>query len=228
MNASVRWPLRGRCPAPGRGVAARWWLARHRRAITASCTALAVWCGLAVLRPAPPPTETVLTAARDLSAGVILGAADLRQVAMAPTDVPRAALRDPTQAEGHALAGPVRAGETLTDVRLAATRLLAPGMVAAPLRPADVGVVGMLRIGDKVDVLAAPASHGAAGAGGATGAGTHLVGSGLTVLALPDGSAGAGSPADGAGLVLVAASPLMALNLVTAAAAGALSLTIER
>jgi len=244
VNASVRWPHRwyGPCPAPSRLTGARWWLARHRRVVAAGCAALAVWCGLAVLRPPPPPTETVVTVARDLSAGITLGAADLRLVALPPAAVPGGSLRDAAQAQGHVLAGPVRAGEPVTDVRLAATRLLAPGTVATPVRPADAGVVGLLRLGDRVDVLAVPAAGGGGPVPGsqippgaaAPGATTRVVGAGLVVLALPGpgGASASGAdnlgPASPTGLVVVAATPAVALQLAAAAAQGALSLTIQR
>jgi hypothetical protein len=67
---------------------------------------------------------------------------------------------------GRALAGPIRSGEPITDVRLDGDRLaagtagtpLAPpgdGLVAMPVRFADVQAAALLRAGEHVDVLAA-------------------------------------------------------------------------
>jgi Flp pilus assembly protein CpaB len=62
---------------------------------------------------------------------------------------------------GRLVAGPVRRGEPLTDVRLLGPSLLAavargPDVVAVPVRFADAGAAALLRPGDRVDVLAAP------------------------------------------------------------------------
>ena len=55
------------------------------------------------------------------------------------------------------LAGPVRAGEPLTDVRLVGASLAAayPGAVAVPVRLPDAGMAALLRVGDRIDLVAA-------------------------------------------------------------------------
>jgi Flp pilus assembly protein CpaB len=76
----------------------------------------------------------------------------------------------------------VRAGEPLTDARLVTSSLLDgyPGLVAVPVRIGDAGAVRLLRVGDRVDVLAADtgADHGGRGT-------ASVVGRDVPVLAIP-------------------------------------------
>jgi hypothetical protein len=67
---------------------------------------------------------------------------------------------------GSTLAGPARRGEVLTDVRLLGSRLAeaaigskaGPGARIVPLHLADGALIDLVRVGDVVDVLAAPAT----------------------------------------------------------------------
>ena len=65
---------------------------------------------------------------------------------------------------GRTLAAPLREGEPVTDVRVVAEGLLAgyPSLVAAPVRIADAGAVRLLRVGDRVDVVATDPANGRA------------------------------------------------------------------
>jgi hypothetical protein len=135
-------------------------LAAHRRAAVAALVGLAVLFGLSAVSPAAPPTVPVLVAAHDLVAGATLSLADLRSASLPPAAVPGGALRPGADVLGRLVAGPVRRGEPLTDVRLLGPSLLAalargPGVVAVPVRFADSGAAALLRAGDHVDVLAA-------------------------------------------------------------------------
>lgn len=150
--------------------ARRWWrelrraVAWHRRLLAAGLAAAAVALTISAVRPAPPVTEAVLAAARDLPGGLALGHADLRRVELPPDAVPAGALRPGAAVAGQVLAGPMRSGEPLTDARLVGPTLLAGlaegrgRFVAAPVRIADPAVVALLRPGDRVDVLAAESS----------------------------------------------------------------------
>ncbi|NUS42305.1 MAG: flagellar biosynthesis protein FlgA [Mycobacteriaceae bacterium] len=111
----------------------------------------------------------VVVAARDLGPGRPLVAADVRvarrEAAAVPPD---GTFRDPQDLVGRTAAGPVRAGETVTDVRVVGSRLAAaatgdPDARVVPVRPADAGVAAMLHAGDRVDVIGA-GDHGAEGA----------------------------------------------------------------
>ena len=103
------------------------------------------------------PTVTVLTAARDLPAGAVLADDDLAPVEFAPDSVPAGLLPAPAAALGRTTTGPMRAGEPLTDARLLAPDLLAgyPGKVAAPVRIGDPDAVRLLRVGDRISLIAA-------------------------------------------------------------------------
>jgi pilus assembly protein CpaB len=118
------------------------------------------------LRPSPgppadrgPATVGVAVAARDLPAGTVLSREELTVTHLAPSAVPSGTAAEPAPLIGRVLAGSVRAGEPLTDVRLVGaglTRLLPDGQVAAPLRLADLAVAALVHTGDRVDVLATP------------------------------------------------------------------------
>ncbi|QFG21594.1 SAF domain-containing protein [Actinomadura sp. WMMB 499] len=128
-----------------------------RRPLATLFAAAAAWLALLTLRPGPPATVRVLAAARDLPAGATLAASDVRPVSLPPGAVPSGALR--ADAAGRVLAGPMRRGEPLTDVRVIGDRLLrgfGPDKVATPIRIADAGTVRLVRPGDRIDVLAAP------------------------------------------------------------------------
>ncbi|MEP6697777.1 MAG: SAF domain-containing protein [Pseudonocardiales bacterium] len=205
-----RPPLR--LPRPRGGVfgALRWLVA-------AGLVALA---GLLLAAGTPPaavaPSAAVIVAARDLAGGVALRAHDLHVVRLPRALLPRGVLRDLAAAVGRAPAGPVRAGEPLTDLRLLGPPLLrfsgGRAAVAAPVRIADPGVVSLLRPGDRVDVIA----------GGET---ARVVASDLPVVAVP--VPGADGPAEGGALVVLAAAPAVAARLVGIASTTRLALTVH-
>ncbi|MEV5747837.1 SAF domain-containing protein [Actinoallomurus sp. NPDC052308] len=131
-------------------------LSRHRRLLAAVLAAAAAAFGLAAARPHQRGVP-VLVAAHDLPGGTTLSAADVGIRTLPARTVPDGAVR---RAAGRTLAGPVRRGEPLTDVRLRGGTLLddaEPGTVATPVRLADASVVRLLHAGDRVDVLAARA-----------------------------------------------------------------------
>lgn len=100
----------------------------------------------------------VVVAARDLAPGAQLTPGDVRMADFSPTTVPDGALGSADDVDGHTVAGPVRAGEPITDVRLLSSRLAesaidAPDARIVPVRLSDGGVTDLLRSGDTVDVL---------------------------------------------------------------------------
>ncbi|MFE0025448.1 SAF domain-containing protein [Amycolatopsis sp. NPDC059021] len=116
---------------------------------------------LALLLPASargaPGTPTVVTV-RDLPAGTVLHATDVRLAELPDPVRPTGALGDPSVLEGRLLAGPARAGEPLTDVRLVGESIPGTGdptTSTVPVRLADAGVAELLRPGRRVDVVAA-------------------------------------------------------------------------
>jgi pilus assembly protein CpaB len=189
---------------------------RHRALLAAGLVAAAVATALPTLAPAPLPTVAVLSAAHDLAPGAPLAAADVVTTALPRSAVPAGALTLPGSALGRVVAGPVRRGETLTDVRLLGAGLLAGGrdLVATPVRLADPATAALLHAGDRVDVLAAPADGKPVSA--------TTVAAGVQVLAVP--GAGQSDP-DGA-LVVLAATPQTAARLAAAAVGSRLSVTV--
>jgi Flp pilus assembly protein CpaB len=192
----------------------------RRRSLAAVCAAVAVAAGLRAASPAPPPTEPVLTAVRDLGAGVVVRAPDLRRTPYDPDTVPAGAFTRSSAAVGRTTTGPVRAGEPLTDARLVTSSLLDgyPGLVAVPVRIGDPGAVRLLRVGDRVDLMAADPQ------GGTT---AQVVGRDVPVLAIPredDQSSGLTT-----GALVVLGVPETATSRVTQAAVSAfLSVVLTR
>ncbi|MCW2599592.1 MAG: hypothetical protein JWM02_1421 [Frankiales bacterium] len=192
---------------------------RHRPLLAAGLTAAAVATALPTLAPTPAPTTRVVTALHDLAPGSPLTAGDLASVALPRAVVPEGVLTSIGTAVGRAVAGPVRRGEPLTDVRLLGSALLAggPGLVAAPVRLADPATAALLHAGDHVDVLAA-----ATEASGPAATSAVTVASRLQVLAVPAAGQGDG---DGA-LVVLAATAATAARLAAAAVRSRLSVTV--
>jgi len=125
----------------------------RRRPLAALLAAAAVVAGLHELRPPPPDVVAVLTAARDLPAGTTLREQDLASVDYAAGTAPTGLAGDPV---GSVLAGPVRAGEPVTDVRLVGAVPTAGGSAAAvPVRLGDAAVAALLVPGRRVDVITA-------------------------------------------------------------------------
>ncbi|MBA3780749.1 MAG: pilus assembly protein CpaB [Nocardioides sp.] len=148
----------------------------HRRLLAFGCAAAAVLVGLQATRPPAPPSDVVLVAARDLPSGTVLGAADLTEVKYAAGTAPTSL--DPRPL-GRTLAAPLRRGEPVTDLRLVSPALTEgyPGLVAYPVRIPDAGVVALLRVGDRIDVLGSDPETG----------GAEVVLTDAPVLALPSG-----------------------------------------
>jgi Flp pilus assembly protein CpaB len=99
----------------------------------------------------------VVVAVRDLPAGAVLTADDLELAHWPPELVPAGGGESPDELTGRTLAGALRDGEPVTDVRLVGpgfTALLEPDEQAIPVRLADLAVAASLRPGDRVDVLA--------------------------------------------------------------------------
>ena len=200
---------------PGALRDARRALARHRVLLACGLVAASVASALTALAPAPPATATVLQAVRDVGGGSRIGADDVLAVQVPRSLVPDGALSDAADAVGRLVAGPVRAGEALTDVRLLGAGLLPAGReVAAPVRVAEPATSALVRAGDVVDVLAAAPEGGPAAPAVATG---------LRVLSVP---LGADDPGEGALLVL-AADRSAAGRLAAAAVTGRLSVVVH-
>jgi Flp pilus assembly protein CpaB len=187
----------------------------RRRPLAALCACVAVLAAVHAARPAQPRTVAVAVAARDLPSGTVLGHGDL-EVRRLPADV--APVGSSPDAVGRTLAGPVRRGEAVTDVRLVAPSLVAayPGRVVLPVRIADPDVVALLRVGDTVDLVAADPRRGTA----------TYVATGVPVLALPAAADHGSGATLGGRLVVVAAQPSDVDRIAGAAATDLLSVVM--
>ncbi|SDF27870.1 Flp pilus assembly protein CpaB [Blastococcus aurantiacus] len=188
-----------------------------RRAAAALLAAVAL---VMALRPGPaadaaaPQLQPVVVAARSLDAGRALAAADLALGHYPPGTAPGGVVAEPDLLVGRVLAGAVRAGEPITDTRLVGpglTSLLPDGQVAAPVRLADLAVAGLVRTGDRVDVLATEPGAGRA----------ETLAPGARVLA-----AGGSGDDPTAGLLLVAVDDATAARLAAAATTATLTVSL--
>lgn len=110
---------------------------------------------LALSPPPPDPGPAVLVATEDLPVGTELGASALRSVRVPQDLVPAGALTDPDEAVGSVTTTPLRDGEILTDVRVGSPLVgLDPDLVLAHLPLSVPDLAGVLRPGQRVDVLA--------------------------------------------------------------------------
>lgn len=137
-----------------------------RRVVAAGLVVLA---GVAALRTNPDGDRSdVVVAARDLGPGTALNSDDVRIEKRLAATIPDGSKASTSEVVGSTLAGPARRGEVLTDVRLLGSRLAestaGPGARIVPLHLADTGLIDLVRVGDVVDILAAPAADSRADA----------------------------------------------------------------
>lgn len=192
-----------------RARARRLWRTRvlaRRRLLAAALVAVAVLAGLRATAPPPPPSEQVWVAARDLPAGTVLAREHLARVAWAAGTRPDGVLDEPV---GRTVASGVRRGEPLTDARVVDAPVLAayPGRVALPVRVPDPTTVGLLRVGDRIDLLAADPASGT----------TRTVARRAWVVALPLEGTSRGTTPPGRLVVLAVARDEVAELAVSAA-----------
>jgi Flp pilus assembly protein CpaB len=177
----------------------------RRRLLAALLTGGAVAAGVQAATTPPPPAVGVLTAGRDLPAGTVIGSDDVVSVDFAPSSVPAGVAHD---VEGRTLAAPLRRGEPVTDVRLVGPDLTKgdPGLTAVPVRLPDAGMVELLEVGDRIDLIGTDPQ----------GSGASVVAAGVPVLALPRAAADTGGSAQPGGLVVVGAEPTDVTRLTDA------------
>jgi Flp pilus assembly protein CpaB len=132
---------------------------RRRRLLAALLTGIAAVAGLRATAPPPEPTVPVQVAAHDLPAGARLADDDLVTVEFRPGTEPAGLVDDPS---GSTLATSLLRGEPVTRPRVLGPALTDghPGMVATPVRLPDAAMASMLRVGDRIDLLAADPQGG--------------------------------------------------------------------
>jgi len=181
---------------------------RRRRPLAALLAAVAVAAGLQAAAPPAPPRTGVLVAARDLPSGVLLAPGDLTRVAFAPGSVPDGLAAG---AVGRTLAAPLRRGEPVTDVRLVGPALARghPGLAALPVRLPDAAMAALLRVGDRIDLVAADPQ----------GSPARVVATDVPVLALPASTEASGVTGPLPGRLVVVGVPTSQVPEVADAAA---------
>jgi Flp pilus assembly protein CpaB len=194
-----------------------------RRALAVLLAAAALL--LAVRSPQPMPsrkaaTVPVVVAADDLSPGTVLTGADLAVVELPRGSAPAGSSPDTGRLVGRTLAAGVRVREPLTDVRLVGaglTALLPPGLVAAPVRVADLAVAVLVSTGDHVDVLATPSGADRA---------DLVAGHALVLATTGRAHASAGASGDDAGVLLIAVDPPTAARLAAASTTSTVTVSL--
>jgi len=182
---------------------------------------LVVLAGVATLRSNPDGDRVdVVVAARDLTPGTALTSDDVRIEKRTATTVPDGSQTNLSALVGLTPAGPVRRGEVLTDVRVLGSRLAeataGPGARIVPLHLSDSALIDLVRVGDVVDVLAAPATDSQAGSPASKAVSTVLATDAVVVLVSAKQKSQA---ADGDRVVLVAL-PARVANAVAGSALG--------
>jgi Flp pilus assembly protein CpaB len=127
----------------------------HRRLLAAICAGLAVLAALSALRTSSSGTG-VLVASRDLASGHVITAGDLDTTLVPAGSVPAHSLSR-SAAVGRRVAGPMRAGEAMTDYRVLrpdALRGYGAGSVLTTVRVAEADGLTGIQVGDRVDVVA--------------------------------------------------------------------------
>ncbi|MDJ0108165.1 SAF domain-containing protein [Rhodococcus erythropolis] len=134
---------------------------RFRTATVRKIAAVALAAlGVVLFFRGDPATDTVavVVSSRDLTPGQVIADSDVEIREIDSKQLPEGVVADTDLVVGRTVAGPIRSGETVTDVRVLSPRLagLSVGTDDArivPVRLADAAVADMLRSGDVVDVL---------------------------------------------------------------------------
>lgn len=182
----------------GLAQAIRW----HRLGVGLLALFVAAVLALSALAPAQADGTPVVVAARPLSPGVALSDADLAIVHIAAELVPDGAFSNPAELVGRPLTVGLSRGTPITAAAMTPESLAdhAAGEVLVPFRVNDPEVAGLLRLGDRLTIVAATpegtmrtvAEHvrvaqlPAAGSGGLLSSGGTTSGALVVVAAAPD------------------------------------------
>lgn len=139
---------------------------RVRRSVAGLLALAALVLGVHDLLAPERPGTAVIAASRDLVPGAAVDDADLTEIVVPTENLPDGAVRDRADVLALTVAGPIRRGEILTDIRLLSPRLTEAVLGdsdarVVPVRPGDTAMVELLRAGDRIDILAVDDQHGA-------------------------------------------------------------------
>lgn len=197
---------------------------RTRAARQTLAAALVLLAAAAAWRDDPHADHTeVVVASGDLSPGTALTRDDVRLESRRETEVPDGAQTDIDAVVGATLAGPSRRGEIVTDIRLLGPRLAessaGPGARIVPVPLADPAVLDLIRVGDVVDIVAAPVSADA-------DSDARLIATDAVVVLVSEQGDGLGAPG-GDRVVLVALPAAAARTVAGAALVSAVTVTLH-
>ena len=195
--------------------ALRW----HRRTLAALTAGLAVLGTLTVMHPAPPPTEPVVVAARDLAPGTRLTAADLHVIELPPEALPAGAPTSTADLIGRVLVVELPSRAVVLPGTTLGVRRAKAGEVLVPFRLSDPAVATLLRVGDVVNIV-----------GQSTDGQARTIATGARVSALMTDTTEAGPLGAGAssepGIIVVATDPAAAERVAAASSSEGLSVTL--
>ncbi|SDS33084.1 SAF domain-containing protein [Microlunatus soli] len=193
----------------------------HRRKLAVLAAMSAAALGITAATPDPPPTTTVTVAAHRLTGGQQLTAGDVTTRDVSSDLLPVDAITRPDSIVGRTLVAPLSEGSVLTSVSVLRTRPeSAAGLVITPLRIGDAAVLALLRVGDRVDVVASDPE---------SGTGARVIAEQVRVVTIPrtSGAGGlGGTDRDAASLLLVEVDRQQATVLADAAARSQISLLL--
>jgi len=191
----------------------------HRRWFAAVFAAIAVLAGLNAINASDTDLREVVVAARPITAGSTLVAADLRLTQLPPAAVPDGALTDPGPLLGRTTkaALPGRRVVVESDL-LGGDGSLGPGRLALPVQFDHSQAVALLGAGVRIDVLGPQAGSG----------GYQVVAADVRVITVVADSAASG-PFGGAqpGPVLLEVDAAQASAILAAAALGGVSFALR-
>ncbi|ALQ30242.1 hypothetical protein ATC04_06460 [Arthrobacter sp. YC-RL1] len=200
-------------------------LRRYRRPLAIACLLLAAAAALNELSSGQLAQREVVVAVSDLAAGAMISPADvqLQRIPADPDD--HRLLTDPQELVGQRLAIAVPAGTALRSYLLVGPQLLAgsaPGTVAVPIRLSDPAAVGLLNPGQLVDIVLTT------GDGFERQIRSETIAQRVAVLWVPAADRGefgmlSGSPAEGEGIIVVAAAASLSDDLAGAVSRGKVS-----
>lgn len=195
----------------------------HRRKLAVVAAMGATAAGITAAAPPSPPTMAVVVAARQLPGGQRLSSADLSVRELPRAAAPDQAITDPSAVVGRTLVAPLSRGSAITRLSVIGDHpAVADGMVIAPVRISDAAVIGLLRVGDRVDIVAADPE---------SGSGARVIAHQVRVVTIPRStSSGSGldpGTADPQTLVLVEVTTDEATTLADAATGSQLSLLLS-
>lgn len=153
----------------------------HRRGIAALAAAVCIFAVVSALTPASHGGRDVVVVVRAVAAGSTVTSDDLSVQKIPDEVIPDNALNSVDAAIGKVAVVPLTPATVVTSAYLLGANSAPTGTRQVPIRVPDADLVTLLRVGDRVSVVA-PSSEG----------GSRVIASNTRVAALPQINAGTG------------------------------------